>query len=191
VLATLEAPNRRELYLLIARLFREEVDTSLYRRLLAAQSDALLWIEPALAALPEPHAIEELEIEYCRLFIGPNPVCPPFASVARGEALLGGRSRTVVDELLASNGLAIDASARIGSPDHVAVVFAILAALAEPAAIRDCLQRLVMPWLPSWLADLERAAERSLFRTLARVAAAILEDDHAGLARAESRPHAL
>jgi TorA maturation chaperone TorD len=178
VLVTLEAPARRDLYLLIARLFREEVDAPLYRRLLATQSDALLWIEPAIAALTEARALEELETEYCRLFIGPDPVCPPFASVARAEALLGGRARTTVDELLASHGLAIDPGARIASPDHVAVVFAALAELSDPDAIRVCLHRLVLPWVPGWLSALELHAERALFRTLSRLATAVIEQDH-------------
>ncbi len=176
---TLEAPARRALYRLIARLFREEVDAALYRSLLTTQSDALVWIEPAIAELPEARALEELEIEYCRLFIGPNPPCSPFASVARGEALLGGRARTTLDELLTSHGLAIDVHARIASPDHIAVVFAILAELSDPEAVRDCLRLLVLPWVPSWLAALEHHAEHALFRTLPRLAAALLEDDQA------------
>jgi TorA maturation chaperone TorD len=179
----LDATARRVLYLLISRLFREEVDAPLYRRLLATQSDALRWIEPEIAKLPEEVAIEVLETEYCRLFVGPNPVCPPFASVARGEALLGGRARTEIDELLASRGLRIDPRARIASPDHVAVVFAVLAELsdADPACSR--LHNLVLPWVPSWLSRLEHEAERSLFRTLARVAKALIDEDQAGCLR--------
>lgn len=173
----LDVAARRDLYLLIARLFREEVDAPLYRRLLATQSDALPWVEPALAALPEERALEELETEYCRLFIGPNPVCPPFASVAFGEALLGGRARTAIDELLALHGLTVATHARIASPDHIAVVFAVLAELSAPDAIRDCLCRFVLPWIPSWLSVLEHDAERALFRTLARLATALIEEE--------------
>lgn len=176
---TLDAAARRDLYLLIARLFREEVDAPLYRRLLATQSAALRWIEPAIAELPEERALEELETEYCRLFIGPNPVCPPFASVARGEALLGGRARTVIDELLALHGLTVAAHARIASPDHVAVVFAVLAELSDRDAANDCLRRFVLPWVPRWLSVLEHGAERVLFRTLAHIAAALIEEEQA------------
>jgi TorA maturation chaperone TorD len=104
-------------------------------------------------------------------------VCPPFASVARAEALLGGRARTAVDELLSSHGFALDPDARIASHDHVAVVFALLAELSDPDAVRDCLHRLVLPWVPSWLSALERDAERTLFRTLACLASALIEED--------------
>jgi TorA maturation chaperone TorD len=175
----LDTAARRELYLLIARLFGEEVDTSLYRRLLAAQSDALRWIEPEIAELPDQVAVEVLETEYCRLFVGPNPVCPPFASVARGEALFGGRARTNIDEFLASRGLAVEARARIASPDHVAVVFAVLAEISDPDAARACLCNFVLPWIPSWLSKLEHETERALFRTLARVARAVIDEDQA------------
>jgi TorA maturation chaperone TorD len=179
VQSALDTVARRDLYLLVARLFQEEVDDALYRRLLATQRDGLVWIEPTLAELPEARAIEALQIEYCRLFIGPNPVCPPFASVMRGEAVLGGRSRTTLDELLASHGLAVDDGARLASPDHVAVVFAILAELSEPEAVRECLRRLVLPWVPSWLSTLEHGTEHALFRTLARLAAALIDEDQA------------
>jgi TorA maturation chaperone TorD len=173
----LDTAARRELYLLVARLLSEEVDAPLYRRLLATQSDALGWIEPEVANLPEQLALEQLETEYCRLFIGPDPVCPPFASIVRGEALLGGRARTGIEELLASRGLQIDVRARIASPDHVAIVFAVLAELRDLDAVRACLHDLVLPWVPSWLSRLEHEAERALFRTVSRVAAALLEED--------------
>jgi TorA maturation chaperone TorD len=174
---SIDAPARRNLYLLISRLFREEVDAELFRRLLAASSEAIPWIESSLSALPEGRAIEELQAEYCRLFIGPNPPCPPFASVARGEALLGGRARAVLGDLLATHGLEVDLGARIASADHIAVVFALLAELSEPTAIHDCLSRLVLPWIPDWLAALEQEARREMFRTLARVASVLIEEE--------------
>jgi TorA maturation chaperone TorD len=175
----LDAAARRDLYLLVARLFREEVDAPLYGRLLATQGGALLWIEPEIAALPVRTAVEVLETEYCRLFVGPDPVCPPFASVVRGEPLLGGRARTTVNEFLDLHGLAIDVHARLASPDHIAVVFAVLAELSDPDAVRTCLHSLVLPWVPSWLSRLERESERVLFRTLARVARAVIDEDQA------------
>lgn len=175
----LDATARRDLYLLVARLFGEEVDEPLYRRLLATQSDALPWIEPEIAELPDQLAVEALETEYCRLFVGPQPVCPPFASVVRNEPLLGGRARTAIDEFLAARGLAVDAHARIASPDHVAVTFAVLAELSDPEAVQSYLRGFVLPWVPSWLSTLERKAERILFRTLARLARALIDEDQA------------
>lgn len=173
----LDPTARRDLYQLVARLFREEVDAPLYRRLLATQSDALPWIEPEIAELPDRLAVEALETEYCRLFIGPLPVCPPFASVVRGEPLLGGRARTAIDDFLAARGLAVDVHARIASPDHVAVTFAVLGELSDPEAVQSYLRGFVLPWVPSWLSTLERKAERILFRTLARLARDLIDED--------------
>jgi TorA maturation chaperone TorD len=177
----LDATGRRDLYRLVARLLGEEIDAPLYRRLLAAQGEAHPWIEAEIAGLPEQAALEALHSEYCRLLVGPYPQCPPFASVVRGEAMLGGRARISLDELLASLGLVVDTHARIPSSDHVAVVFAALAELSDPAQIAACLRDVVLPWVPGWLSALERAAERALFRTLARVAIALLEEEQMSL----------
>jgi TorA maturation chaperone TorD len=190
----LDPTARRDLYLLVARLFCEEVDALLYRRLLATQSDALPWIEPEIAELPDQFAVEALETEYCRLFVGPQPVCPPFASVVRGEPLLGGHARTAIDEFLAARGLAVDARVRIASPDHVAVTFAVLAELSDPEAVQSYLRGFVLPWVLNWLSMLERKAERILFRTLARLARDLIDEDQSSCAvicavpPAEARP---
>jgi TorA maturation chaperone TorD len=173
----LDAAERRALYLLVARLLGGEIDVPLYRRLLGEQGDALSWIEPEIAELGEGAALDALHTEYCRLFLGPYPRCPPFASVARGEALLGGRARAGVDDLLASLGLAIDARARIASSDHVAITFAVLAELSERDQLDAWLRDAVTPWVPAWLHALERESQRVLYRTLARIAIALLEED--------------
>ena len=57
-----------------SRLLAVEVDAPLYRRLRAVPA----LIDPAIAALPEPRALDALATEFCRLFIGPGPVCPPY-----------------------------------------------------------------------------------------------------------------
>jgi TorA maturation chaperone TorD len=173
---SLEMSVRRDLYRMAARLLAEEVDAPLYWNLLATQGE-VSWIEPELGALPDHVVLETLATEYCRLLVGPDPRCPPFASMVRGEPLLGGRARTSVDAFLASRGLAIDAGARIASPDHVAVVFAVLAELSEPDDIRGWLQDFVLPWVPGWLSALQSHAERALYRTAARLASAMLEED--------------
>jgi len=186
----LDPTARRDLYLLVARLFREEVDEPLYHRLLATQSDAVPWIEPEIAELPDRLAVEALATEYCRLFVGPQPVCPPFASVVRGEPLLGGRARTAIDEFLAARGLAVDAHARIASPDHVAVMLAVLAELSDPDAVQSYLRGFVLPWVPNWLSTLECAAERVLFHTLARLARDLIEEDQASCPVIDTVPSA-
>ena len=176
---TLAPTARRDLYALVARLLGEELDAPLYHRLLITQSDALRWIEPELAELPSERALEVLDTEYCRLFLGPPPQCSPYASVLRGEAVLGGRARTRVDDFLAAYGLVCDAHARIASPDHVAVAFATLAELSADDAISTWLRDFVAPWVPQWLSVLETKAERQLYRTVAHIGRALIAEDRA------------
>jgi TorA maturation chaperone TorD len=179
VTATLAPTARRDLYALVARLLGEELDAPLYHRLLSMQSDTLRWIEPELAELPSDRALEALDTEYCRLFLGPPPVCSPYASVLRGEAVLGGRARTRVDDFLAASGLAVDARARIASSDHVAVAFATLAELSAEEAITTWLRDFVAPWVPQWLCVLETSAERQLYRVVAHIGNALIAEDRA------------
>ncbi len=94
--APLEAAARRDLYALTARLFAAEVDVALYRAL--AVQEALGLIDAELYAMGEERALEALAVEFCRLFIGPQPPCVPYASAHRGEALLD--TATAVHEFL-------------------------------------------------------------------------------------------
>ena len=177
--AALALTARRDLYLLLARLLGKELDAPLYHRLLDTQSDALRWIEPELAELPDERALDALDTEYCRLFIGPPPACPPYASVVRGEAVLGGRARTSIDEFLADHGLAVDAHVRIVSSDHVAIAFATLAELSAEDAISTWLRDFVAPWVPGWLSVLETKTDRQLFRAVAHLGTALIAEDRA------------
>ena len=187
--ATLAPTARRDLYALVARLLGEELDAPLYHRLLSTQSDALRWMEPELAELPSERAMEALDTEYCWLFLGPPPQCPPYASVLRGEAVLGGRARTRVDDFLATHGLAIDAHARIASSDHVAVVFATLAEVTAEDAISIWLRDFVVPWVPQWLSMLESKTERQLYRTVAHIGNALIAEDRAHYLRDSEALH--
>lgn len=179
----LASTARRDLYALVARLLGEELDAPLYDRLLSTQSDALRWIEPELAELPSERVLDTLATEYCRLFLGPPPQCPPYASVLRGEAVLGGRARTRVDDFLTAHGLAINAHARIASSDHVAVAFGALAELTAEDAIGAWLRDFVAPWVPQWLSVLATRTERQLYRTVADIGNALIAEDRAQYSR--------
>src|SRR5262249_15771721 len=128
--APLATTARRDLYALTARLFAAEVDVALYRAL--TSQDTLGLIDAELSAMGEEWALEALAVEFCRLFIGPQPTCIPYASAHRGEALLGGRARTRLEAFLRRVGFPFDVVAmRVASPDHLAVELAVLAYLYE------------------------------------------------------------
>jgi TorA maturation chaperone TorD len=186
----------RDLYALCARLFAGEVDAPLYQTLTRVPVSplvSLMGLEPgALGEQDNPaKALDTLAVEYCRLFIGPQPMCPPFASACRGEALLGGRARTRLEEFLARNGLVLtEELMRIPSPDHVAVELAVLAMLHDRAAaaeegsearaqvsraLTEFLGGHVLPWVPDWLHGVEAHAAHPLYRGAAQLGLALLE----------------
>lgn len=174
----LEATARRDLYALTARLFAAEVDRALYRAL--AAQDGLGLIDATLHALGEERALAALAVEFCRLFIGPQPLCPPYASVYRGEALLGGRARTALEAFMQRLDFSWDERAtRIASPDHIAVELAILAHLYardDAMSVHEFLRDHVLPWVPAYCEAVAAAATLSLYRTAARLVAALLAD---------------
>jgi TorA maturation chaperone TorD len=180
----LEAQMRGALCALLARLFACEPDPALYRQLRAVEHQGLTWFEPSLLALPEARAVEALAVEYCRLFIGPQPACPPYASTQGGEVLLGGRTRTRLEAFLARYGLSVpDLAWRTASPDHIAVELAVLARLyavdAPAAVVQELLTQHLWPWAPTWFAHVESASRYALYQTAARLGVALLADDPA------------
>jgi TorA maturation chaperone TorD len=179
--APLAAAARRDLYALTARLFAAEVDMALYRAL--AAQDALGLIDAELAALGEARALEALAVEFCRLFLGPQPPCVPYASAHRGEALLGGRARTRLEAFLHRVGFTCDAVAmRVASLDHLAVELAVLAHLyarMDTAAVGVFLSEHVLPWAPAYCERVAAAATLGFYRTAARLVAALLAEERA------------
>jgi TorA maturation chaperone TorD len=188
--APLEAAARRDLYALTARLFAAEVDVALYRAL--AAQDALGLIDAELSAMGEGRALEALAVEFCRLFVGPQPLCIPYASAHRGEALLGGRARTRLEAFLHRVGFAFDEVAmRVASPDHLAVALAVLAHLyALPdttTVVHEFLCDHVLPWAPAYCEQVAAAAALGFYRTTARLVAALLAEESPS-GKANSRP---
>jgi TorA maturation chaperone TorD len=179
--APLEATARRDLYALTARLFAVEVDVALYRALVA--QDALGLIDAQLSAMGEERALEALAVEFCRLFIGPQPLCVPYASAHRGEALLGGRARTRLEAFLHRVGFPFDAVAmRLASPDHLAVELAVLAhlyTLTDTAAVREFLGDHVLPWAPAYCEHVATTTALGFYRTTAWLVAALLAEEAA------------
>lgn len=176
----LDAAARCDLYALLARIFASELDVELYRALLA--QDMLGFMDQSLRAQSPAAAVEALGVEFCRLFIGPQPPCAPYASAYLGEALLGGRSRARLETFLQRIGFAYDlAATRIASPDHIAIVLAVLAYLYTDAdlagSVEEFLQVHVLPWVPAYCEQVTAAASLSLYRTAAALTLALLAEE--------------
>jgi TorA maturation chaperone TorD len=174
--APLTATARGHLYALAARLFATEVDRTLYRTLLAQDSVGLL--DASLRAMDEAQALDILAVEFCRLFVGPQPVCTPYASAQRGEALLGGRAQQRLEAFLERHGLTYDLRAwRLASPDHLALLLATLAHLyasGESAAAHELLTVHLLSWVPTYCQHVAAATHLSLYRTAAELVHTLL-----------------
>jgi TorA maturation chaperone TorD len=173
----LDTVARCDLYALTARLFMAEVDAELYRALVA--QDALGLIDKTLRTMHEERAVEVLAVEFCRLFVGPQPLCVPYASAHQGEALLGGRTRTRLEEFLCRVDINYDLAAmRIAAPDHIAVVLATLAQLsvrADMAAVaHEFLHHYVLPWVPAYCERVAASTALDFYRMTAQLTMALL-----------------
>jgi TorA maturation chaperone TorD len=194
----------RELFLLTSRLLSEEIDVPLYRALLEADSGhggtgaGRPLVDAGLRALDEALAVEELAVEFCRLFVGPRPTCSPYESVQRGEPVVGGRAERRFREYLHRHGMAVTPPPGLAilSDDHLAVQLAVLHRVCEQAAhpeappdaagaLHEVLDHL-LPWAPAYLRDLGEGSRLAPYRTIADLTARLLtaggtagqDDDH-------------
>ncbi|GGL40819.1 TorD/DmsD family molecular chaperone [Planomonospora parontospora] len=169
----------RDVFLMMSRLLGKEIDRPLYRTLLAADAQATasetLLIGAETRSLGEEEALQTLSAEYCRLFVGPRPVCLPYESVYRGEAVIGGRAEHRIKMFMEHHRVeaVIPTAYPLLAYDHLAIGLAVLHHLldvcAEPFAgtsargrARDAVRRLMddhlLAWAPSFLNDLHVTA---------------------------------
>ena len=82
--ATEEAAARSGTYRLLARLWLREIDRDLVRELRSPPlCDAFVAAGGIVPAGDDDRTIEQLAIDYCRLFVGPTGHLPPYQSVWR------------------------------------------------------------------------------------------------------------
>lgn len=182
---------------LCVRLLSREIDPMLYRQMLNAdahsQEPHRPLADPGLAQREEAEAIEELAAEFCRLFIGPQPVCPPYASAHQGEVKLGGRSARDIDAFLDRHQLrpVLSEQDAVVDHDHLAVELALLAHLYSVAAgtvesdlsieeawgaAYELLHTHTWPWADSYLQQLEDTAQYAPYNTIAHLVGRVLKE---------------
>jgi TorA maturation chaperone TorD len=189
-------------YRLAARTFAAEVDPPFYRALVdmcgapSVASAGLLPIDGRLRMLPVAEALDALAVEYCRLFVGPRPVCPPYASAHATGSALGATAKQAIGQAVVELGVVPrpPPGAPIADDDHAAVGLGVLAELCARATadtsargrqaatasgvrFRD---RYLLPWLPGFLAEVERQSRCGPYRPVARLTAAVLRDGTTG-----------
>lgn len=187
----------RGLFLLASRLLAAEIDAPLYHALLQADAGgndgdtaiAPILIDDRIRGLDERQSLAELAVEFCRLFVGPRPACPPYASLQRGEAIIGGRAERHIKEFMERHGLGavLPPDFPVLAHDHLAVQLALLHRLCEwtpppdgreprqaPEALHELLEVHLLPWAPAYLRELQATSRLAPYRTIAELTAQLL-----------------
>jgi TorA maturation chaperone TorD len=177
---------------LAARLFAREVDQTLYQWLgeISHGTTGPRLIGRAETPQDEARALEELAVEYCRLFIGPQPTCPPYTSVHDGEVKLGARSATDIENVMTQFGVlpVISAQDAILEYDHLSVQLALLAHFYDAADVEGSaaelawataerlLEEHIWPWADPYLRHLTTVTDYALYRIIAELLLATLNE---------------
>lgn len=122
---------------------------------------------------PHPVNLEELEVEYCRLFVGPGHVeVPPYESVYREhdikmqKGLVMGPPAVEVNKLYQEAGLQL-AQGFHDMPDHIAAetwFLAYLEAMTKNTEEQDCLQhkqQFIDQHLGQWVVTFAEAVQKA------------------------------
>jgi DMSO reductase family type II enzyme chaperone len=183
------AMERSGLYGLLAAVFRREPTAALLRELArpelsTALGQAGLKLEEVAPGRPDDESIEDLAVEYARLFLGPGKHIPPYEGVYVENSL----ATATADEIarfIESHGFAYRPEYH-DLPDHVSVELEFMAALAgeeaaawergEPAAAsaRSGIQAQfiaahLLRWLPAFCADVVENAKLPFYREFANL----------------------
>jgi DMSO reductase family type II enzyme chaperone len=194
--------SRSQIYRLLAHVFAEEPQGSILRQLRSAdtrQTLAAVGLEfsPAFLNAPEEKLLEDLAVEFTRLFLGPGRHLVPNESVQRGAGRFWGDHTVRVADFYARFGYQVDEKKNV-LPDHLSVEFEFMGHLAaeearrwdkrdEPGALAmraaqgDFLREHLLVWAPGFCADVAAAAKESYFARFAEMARSVLESDSAQL----------
>ncbi|HLJ58725.1 MAG TPA: molecular chaperone TorD family protein [bacterium] len=170
-----------------------------------AEATALLQCLAAADGQDPAATVEELAVDYARLFIGPGPgLAPPYESVyTTPTRRFYGEALSQISELLRSEGIQV--GEEFGAPaDHLAVELAIMRYLVERGEARggerdpvqaaewrrqlEFLEGHLLPWVPRWAADVERAGATDFYRAAAGMLEGYLRRDQTWLRRALAGP---
>lgn len=123
---TEEAESRSYVYGFLSLVYRQEPTREFLAQIrrpefVSALNELGLELDEAFCRSSEEELLEELTVEYTRLFLGPGKHISPHESVHReGEGLLWGDSTAKVKAFIESSGLKY-ASDFKGIPDHISV----------------------------------------------------------------------
>ena len=197
------AGHRSDIYGLLATLYRQEPTCDLLEQIRSPEFIEVLshWggeLEADFLSRPEGELLEEMAVEYTRLFLGPGRHVSPHESVHHERedgqwGQLWGASTVEVKKFIEATGLEYETKYR-GLPDHISVELELLEALTrreEEAWAEDdeegagrCLDmerrfldEHLIRWVVPFCDKVIAAAELSFYRTLASLTKKFIEFD--------------
>ena len=195
------AGHRSNIYGLLAAIYRREMTSDLLKQLkdpsmLGVLSNLGLKLNNGFLEKPEHQLLEDLAVEYARLFIGPGKHISPHESVhhKRDDGQWGqlwGPTTAEVKKFIESTGLSYQ-SEYTGLPDHISVELEFMQQVLqrqEQAWEADddetallCLKnekkfvdQHLFGWIPDFCEKVIEAAEMPFYREMARLTRSFME----------------
>ena len=195
------ADHRSNIYGLLALIYRREVTPDLLCRVkdprfLGVFTDLGVEGIEAFLQSSEEKLIEDLAVEYTRLFLGPGKHISPHESVHHQRedgdwGTLWGAATVEVKKFIEAAGLEYESDYK-GMPDHVSVEFEFMAALARREAqvwsegdevvARRCLdvqkkflKEHLMKWIPDFCEKVIQQAELPFYYAVAELTRSFIE----------------
>jgi TorA maturation chaperone TorD len=196
-----EARHRSDIYGLLAAVYRQEITSDLIQQIKDPQflrALSVLGVEAIddLIQKPEAKLLEDLAIEFTRLFLGPGMHISPHESVhhQREDGQWGnlwGASTAEVKRFIETTGLGYSDDFK-GLPDHIAVELEFMQQLtlreeqawkeadaAKAGACRQVEKRFIeehlIRWIPSFCEKVIQEAELPFYRSFADLTKSFIE----------------
>ncbi len=195
------AKNRSNIYGLLASVYRQEVTSDLIQQIkdpqfLGVLSDLGTEGLDTFLQKPENELLEDLAVEYTRLFLGPGKHISPHESVhhQRDDGQWGnlwGKSTAEVKKFIESTGLNYIEDFK-GLPDHISVEFEFMQQLIQreeqawkevdadkATACRQVEKKFIeghlIRWIPSFCEKVIQDAQLPFYRSLAELTKIFIE----------------
>lgn len=195
------ADHRSNIYGLLALIYRREVTPDLLcqvkdPRFLGVFTDLGVEGVEAFLQSSEEKLIEDLTVEYARLFLGPGKHISPHESVHHQRedgdwGTLWGATTVEVKKFIEATGLEYEPDYK-GMPDHVSVEFEFMAALArreaqawaesDEAIAMSCtvmqkkfLEEHLIQWIPNFCEKVIHLAELPFYHAVAELTRSFIE----------------
>jgi len=194
------AKERSGLYGFLAEVFRAEPTPELLRRIkdngfLETLTAAGAHLGGEFSHRPEDELLEDLAVEYTRLFLGPGKHVQPYAAIYLGGAgaSLCGPATVWARDFMERAGFTLTPEHH-SLPDHVSVELEFMAGMAEREARaiegadleagaechriqKEFLQNHLGRWLPEFCGHAAEHAELTFYREMARLAGHFLDSE--------------